>query len=161
MAAQAQDVRLAAPDHNDAGAAMDLAFGCDLKGFGQSQGAMTVLKVPGQPFDDLDLLPRAGSDRRRLPLATDGRWSRSWTGASICPGATCWPRCRTAPRSRTGSGRCAFSASAADSSVRFASRIELKLATVPPERYAQLRELLDAYHAPARWHLLLERTKKD
>lgn len=157
--AQAQDVRLAAPDHDDAGAAIDLSFGCELRGFGRSQGAMTVLKVPDQPFDDLDLLPRAGSDQRRLPLVTDGPLAQELDWRIDLPRGWALAALPDSVSLENEVGSLRFSAAAADSSVWFTSRIEITLATVPPERYAQLRELLDAYHAPARWHLLLERTK--
>ncbi|MCU0607190.1 MAG: DUF3857 domain-containing protein [Candidatus Edwardsbacteria bacterium] len=158
--AQAQEVRLAAPDHEDAGAAMDLSFGCTLKDYGRSQGAITVLRVPDLPIDDLDLLPRAGSDRRRLPLATDGPLVQELDWHIDLPRGYVWAALPDSVSADNEVGSLRFAAAAEDSAVRFTSRIELKLATVPPERHAQLRELLDAYHAPARWHLLLEKRRK-
>lgn len=158
--AQVRDVRLVAPDHHDAGAVMDLSFGCELRRFGQSQGAMTVLKVPDQPFDDLDLLPRAGSDRRQLPLVTDGPLVQELDWRIDLPRGYALAALPDSISLENEVGSLRFGAAAADSVVRFAGRIELKLATVAPEQYAQLKELLDAYCAPARWHLLLQKQQK-
>jgi hypothetical protein len=120
---------------------------------------MTIIRIPDQPFSDLNLLPWIESDTRQLPLVNDGplvkelRWRidlpKGYKPASL-PDSL-------ALDNETGSLR--IRATANDTAVVFASRIELKLAIVPADKYAQLRELMDAYNAPARWYLLLIKGK--
>lgn len=156
---QAAVMSFSAPDENDLAAPSDLALDCELKGFAQEQGAMTIIRIPDQPFPGLNLLPRIESDTRRLPLVTDGplvkelRWRiglpKGWRPAGLPDSLSL--------DNETGS--LMIRATANDTAVLFASKIELKLATVPATKYAQLKELVDAYSAPARWHLLLIKGK--
>jgi len=156
---QAAVRRLSLPDEDDVAAPAALSFECDLPGFAREQGRMAVIRIPDQPFAELSLLPWPGAAERRLPLVTDGPLTKELRWRIILPKG--W-RPAGLPEDvnlDNEAGSVSFRTSADDSAVWFEHRVELRLATAPPERYAQLRALMDACLAPSRWLLLLEKRK--
>ncbi|HTY08774.1 MAG TPA: DUF3857 domain-containing protein [Candidatus Edwardsbacteria bacterium] len=158
-AKQASVTSFTATDENDIARPVALSFGCDLKGFAQDQGEMTIIKVPDQPFWSIGLLPWNDAGQRRLPQVTSGPLTKELRWRIDLPAGY---RPASLPDSAdldNEAGSLRFRAAADDSAVTFESRIVLKRRLVPPEQAAQLTQLMDRYSAPANWYLLLVKKK--
>ena len=120
---------------------------------------MMILKIPDQPVRDLDLLPWPGPEQRRLPLVTSGPLSQELRWRIDLPQGYGLAALPDSVALDNAAGTVSFRTAADDTMATFVSRIVLKREIVPAEQVPQLRDLLDAYRAPAHWYLLLVKKK--